>query len=143
MSPMRTFLARSLFAALSLAVAKPAPACDLAVAIDGAKGTGAIYAQVFADAASFAKSSGGIAAFTLAPHTSTTIVFKTLPPGRYAVAAFEDSKGSGKLEKNFLGVPQEPYGFSRDATGTLGPPGFDQAAVDCAGDAATATVHLH
>jgi uncharacterized protein (DUF2141 family) len=55
-------------------------------------------------------------------------VFQGLPAGRYAVAAFHDENGNGKLDKNSLGVPTEGYGFSNDAQGTAGPPNFNQAA---------------
>ena len=53
--------------------------------------------------------------------------------GRYAAIAFHDENGNGKLDKNFLGVPTEPYGFSNDAQGFLGPPTFDAAAVALGG----------
>jgi uncharacterized protein (DUF2141 family) len=48
----------------------------------------------------------------------------------------------------FLGIPKEPYGFSRDARGKFGPPGFEDAAIevrdegDGAGEATVATVRL-
>ena len=35
--------------------------------------------------------------------------------GQYIVAAFQDLNGNGKLDKNFFGVPTEPYGFSKVA----------------------------
>lgn len=57
------------------------------------------------------------------------IVFTNLRPGRYAVIAFHDENGNGKLDKNFWGVPTEPYGFSNDAHANLGPPSFEDAAI--------------
>ena len=57
-------------------------------------------------------------------------VFQGLPAGKYAVAAFHDENGNGKLDRNSLGVPTEGYGFSNDAQGTTGPPNFNQAAFD-------------
>ncbi|WP_211097023.1 DUF2141 domain-containing protein [Neolewinella litorea] len=33
--------------------------------------------------------------------------------GRYVVAAFQDLNGNGLLDRNFLGVPTEPYGFGK------------------------------
>ena len=33
--------------------------------------------------------------------------------GRYVLAAFQDLNGNGKLDRNFFGVPTEPYGFSK------------------------------
>ena len=52
-----------------------------------------------------------------------------LPP-RFAVAAYQDHDGNGQLSRGTLGIPAEPYGFSRDARATLGRPGFDAAVVD-------------
>lgn len=59
----------------------------------------------------------------------SAVVFSNLGPGRYAAVAFHDENGNGKLDKNFLGVPTEPYGFSKNAQGFLGPPTFDAAAM--------------
>jgi uncharacterized protein (DUF2141 family) len=61
---------------------------------------------------------------------SAEAIFHGLAPGRYAVAVYQDLNRNGRLDKNFLGLPTEPYGFSRDARGSLGPPSFDAAAVD-------------
>ena len=33
--------------------------------------------------------------------------------GRYVIAAFQDMNGNGELDRNFFGVPTEPYGFSK------------------------------
>ena len=140
---MRNTAFALLLPVLLVFAALPAAACDLDIAIQGAKGDAVLYGQVFADAASFAKAKGGLVAFTLAPHSTAAIALKGLPAGHYAVAAFEDTNGNGTLDKSFLGVPQEPYGFSNGATGTMGPPDFDRAAVACAGASATATVPLH
>jgi uncharacterized protein (DUF2141 family) len=68
--------------------------------------------------------------------------FENLPPGRYAVILFHDENGNGKLDKNFWGVPIEPYGFSNDAQGTLGPPGFADAALTLDGGDRTIRISL-
>ena len=59
----------------------------------------------------------------------SAVVFSNLGPGRYAAIAFHDENGNGKLDKNFLGVPNEPYGFSKNVQGFLGPPAFDAVAM--------------
>jgi uncharacterized protein (DUF2141 family) len=58
------------------------------------------------------------------------LMFTGLAPGRYAVSAFHDRDDNGKLNANMMGLPTEPYGFSRDAKGSFGPPAFEDAAVD-------------
>ncbi|MFM7056767.1 MAG: DUF2141 domain-containing protein [Planctomycetota bacterium] len=52
--------------------------------------------------------------------------------GMAAVAVFQDLDGNGVLTKNVIGLPMEPYGFSRNARAAFGPPGFDSAAFDLA-----------
>ena len=58
--------------------------------------------------------------------------FNGLPPGRYAIATFHDENGNGDFDRSFLGLPKEGLGFSNDARIGLGPPSFDDAAVDVA-----------
>jgi len=41
-----------------------------------------------------------------------TVVFNDLKPGIYAVSVFQDINGNKVIDKNFLGIPKEPYGFS-------------------------------
>jgi uncharacterized protein (DUF2141 family) len=64
----------------------------------------------------------------------------SLDPGLYAVAAYHDLDGDRELDRPTLGPPTEPYGFSRDARGTFGPPSFDAAAVELAGGMRTVEV---
>lgn len=56
------------------------------------------------------------------------ITVSDLSEGRYAIKAFHDVNESGSMDFNWVGMPKEPYGFSNNAMGTMGPPKFDQAA---------------
>lgn len=70
--------------------------------------------------------------------------FKDVPAGPIAVSTFDDENGNRKLDTGFFGIPKERYGFSRDARGTFGPPGFEAARLDLAAGASTdiaVTVH--
>jgi uncharacterized protein (DUF2141 family) len=53
---------------------------------------------------------------------------RNVRPGRYAIAVFHDTNGNGKLDRNVIGLPQEPYGFSNDV-GRRGFPSFEGALV--------------
>ncbi len=44
--------------------------------------------------------------------TIQRIVFEDVAPGTYAIAAFQDENGNGRLDRTGLGLPTEPYGFS-------------------------------
>ncbi|PTT32866.1 hypothetical protein DBR28_15035, partial [Chryseobacterium sp. HMWF028] len=56
------------------------------------------------------------------------VVIKDLELGKtVCISAFLDEDLNGKLDKNFLGIPLELYGFSQDARGSFGPPKFKEA----------------
>ena len=50
-----------------------------------------------------------------------------LPEGEYAIALFVDTNKNSKIDKNFLGIPKEQFGFSNNAIGRLSAPSFEQA----------------
>ena len=52
----------------------------------------------------------------------------TLPPGRYAVTVYQDLNGNKKLDKNLMGIPQEPAGASNNPRTRMGPPSFEECA---------------
>ncbi|MCB9637965.1 MAG: DUF2141 domain-containing protein [Myxococcales bacterium] len=54
-------------------------------------------------------------------------VFRDLPFGRYAAAAYHDENGNGKLDTNWIGIPREGTAASNDAKGFMGPPKFRDA----------------
>ena len=58
---------------------------------------------------------------------SCKVVFDSLLAGEYAVKVYHDENGNGQLDKNFMGIPIENYGFSNNARGTFGPPDWDAA----------------
>ena len=68
-------------------------------------------------------------------------VFRDLPAGRYAVAAYQDVDGDGELGKIPPGIPTEPYGFSNDV-GRWAPPSFEKAQFEVGGDRTTVVVRL-
>ena len=47
-----------------------------------------------------------------------------LAPGDWAVALSQDINNNDKLDKNFLGIPTEPYAFSNNVRPTVAPPDF-------------------
>lgn len=109
-----------------------AAAEDLTVEIQHvAPDSGPVMVAVYDNAADFPAPNKGLGGQAIeARGDSVLAVFHGLVPGRYAVAAYQDMNRNGRFDKNFLGLPSEPYGFSRDARGSLGPPSFDAAAVD-------------
>ena len=50
--------------------------------------------------------------------------------GTYAIAVLHDEDGDGDMDRDFIGIPQEGYGFSSGARPGFGPPSFDDAAFE-------------
>ncbi|TFH01055.1 MAG: DUF2141 domain-containing protein [Calditrichales bacterium] len=57
----------------------------------------------------------------------TTHRFEDIPFGTYAIKVFHDADDDGVLDKSFLGMPTENYGFSNNARGTFGPASWADA----------------
>jgi uncharacterized protein (DUF2141 family) len=71
-----------------------------------------------------------------------TVSLKNLPPGRYAIESFQDVNGNGRMDTSWLGLPLEPYGFSRDARPFLSKPGFGAVAFTLAPGENSQTLRL-
>lgn len=75
--------------------------------------------------------------------TKATCDFADIAPGTYALAVIHDENRDGELATNWMGKPQEGYGFSNDAKGTLGAPSFEAASFAYNGERLNMTIALH
>lgn len=50
-----------------------------------------------------------------------------IPKGKYAIGLFHDSNANEKMDKNFLGIPTEKYGFSNNARASFSAPSYESA----------------
>ena len=55
--------------------------------------------------------------------------YENLPFGEYAISVHHDEDENGKVNTNFIKIPNEGLGSSNDAKGFMGPPSFDKAKV--------------
>jgi uncharacterized protein (DUF2141 family) len=60
--------------------------------------------------------------------TAVVFVFDSLPPTNYAISLYHDLDSSGEINKNFIGIPVEPWGISNDAWRLLSAPRWKEAA---------------
>lgn len=136
-------IARATTAAAALALAcSHAAAADLTVEVRGARSAqGTIAGALFASATGWPKPGVALQGQFLPASDQVVLLFRGLAPGRYAVSVYHDENANAKLDTNPIGIPTEPYGFSRDAQGRMGPPAFDDAALDVQADTAI-TVQL-
>jgi uncharacterized protein (DUF2141 family) len=139
----------SLAIALLLLTAAPSVrAGEVFLVLEGLEsGDGEVQVDLFAEAhaANFPYADRGVQSEIRTQATAllergASIALGDLAPGRYALFAMHDANGNGDLDRNLLGIPTEGYGFSNGATGTIGPPSFDAAAVQVGADGPTRIV---
>jgi uncharacterized protein (DUF2141 family) len=116
-------------ALLVLLSASSAYAADLTVVVKNVKpDSGPVIVALYDKPAGFPVPEKRLAVQRAEAKGATVLLtFKDAGTGKYALAAYQDENRNGKLDKNFLGVPSEGYGFSNDAQGTMGPPSFEAA----------------
>ena len=69
----------------------------------------------------------------------STITFKDVPKGVYAISFVHDENDNGKMDTNFMGIPKEDYGCSNNAKGFMGPPKWEDAKFELKDDK---TIHI-
>lgn len=112
---------------------EPAAAADATVIVSGVlAGAGRVYVSLCSGGLDPASCAAGQTAE--ATGDSVAVRFPAVPDGVYAVAAFQDLNGNGRLDRSAHGLPLEPYGFSNGA-GRTASPRFDRAAVTLQGSA--------
>ncbi len=107
---------------------RPAITPALQLTILSAKNSGRIYLQIIAaqHADDFPSTTSHIRmSYQFDSQNPTQIL--TLPEGIYAIAAFHDLNDDGKLNRNHVTLPIEPYGFSNNARRRFGPAKFTDA----------------
>lgn len=112
------------------AVAADAPA-RLAVAFTGIETPkGAVMMALYDSEAAY-KSGPPIRAARLpVDKADAETLVEALPAGTYAIKAFHDVDGDGKMSTNPFGLPIEPYAFSNNAKGAAGPASWADAAFE-------------
>lgn len=58
---------------------------------------------------------------------TVSYTFEDLPLGEYAIAVHHDLNCDKKLQRNFIGLPKESYGFSQNYKPILSVPDFEDA----------------
>ncbi|MEP3891349.1 MAG: DUF2141 domain-containing protein [Hellea sp.] len=58
---------------------------------------------------------------------SVTLTFQGLAAGEYGIKLYHDIDKNGEMNTNAFGLPTEPYAFSNNALGSMGPAKWDAA----------------
>lgn len=120
-------------ASLSFAKAVNAEsATTLTVKVDGLRHkTGQVCLRIYSSEKGFpiSNTSEVQSGCTRITGSSITKQFYGLKPGTYAVAVVDDQNGDNKLNRDFLGIPKEGFGISKNPTVSIltGVPKFRDA----------------
>ncbi len=68
--------------------------------------------------------------------------FLDIEPGTYALGVVHDENMNGKMDTNWLGVPEEGYGFSSGAKVSMSAPSFEDASFSYDGKELHLTIGL-
>ena len=100
--------------------------------------TGMVMVALYASASAFDGGSARPVAATAVSASGSRVVatFENLPAGDYAMKAFHDVNGDGEMNTNPFGMPVEPYAFSNNAVGNMGPARWSAAHFAVSGETA-------
>lgn len=121
---------------LSLLLSSQLLAADLKITIEGiAEQEGGIMIAVLASEQQFKDKAAPYASLILTPSGKTaSLTLHDISPGTYAIRAMHDVNGNNNMETNFVGIPKEPWGFSNNVKGKLGPPKWQAAGFEVKSD---------
>lgn len=125
----------------------PAPqSCTLRIHVDGFRNTiGNLGTIVFASPDGWPEDENKCVRHGPAPidkSNRTSTAEWQLPPGNYGIAAIHDENSNHKLDRNFLGIPKEGFGFANNPHVGLSAPPFQAAVVHLACPVTEITIHL-
>jgi uncharacterized protein (DUF2141 family) len=125
----------ALMLAAAPAAAQSADDSRLVVTFETGAATGAVMIALFDSEAAY---DGGSPVAQVAIPASAPVIatFENLPAGDYAVRAFHDVNGDGEMNTNPFGMPTEPFAFSNNAVGNMGPARWDRAHFAVSGETA-------
>jgi uncharacterized protein (DUF2141 family) len=115
----------------------------LLVLVNGLDDTrGQLLVAIYNEKNEFLSAQPAMGTGTAISRTAQVVKFEKVPYGEYAVAVIHDQNNDGILDKNFIGIPTEGYGFSNNAMGDFGPPSFDDASFKVADNCTTQVIAL-
>ncbi len=132
--PLKSYALSYLFGLLSLWFLPFAPQ-SVSVEVVTSTAGGRVYVAAYDSADGFENQEFVSNASTqLSGQSVRTELDLQLPEaGHYVLAAFQDLNGNGELDRNFFGVPTEPYGFAKVPPSKWRAPAFGEIATRISG----------
>ena len=101
----------------------------LAIRSEFAPKGGHVRVTVYDGEANFLETASGKFEATVNDDGVALLTLEDLAPGEYAFVAYFDENGDGKLNRNVVGKPKEPFIFSNDIRPKLRKPTFAETKV--------------
>ena len=89
-----------------------------------------IMVGIYASEKDFIEKKSTLASFEFDPGLKDTLILIPKNVSEIAIAAFEDCNKNNKLDKNILGIPQESYAISNNASSKWQEPTFEEARIN-------------
>jgi len=122
----------------------PAPATEMVtVVVSALASTSSVVKLNFYNAPDkFLKSGQMAIRMVVRPDGKSTLSIPVaLAPGEWAVAVSQDLNNNDKLDKNFLGIPTEPFAFSNNVKPRLAAPRFEECKFTVTGPGQVVTIN--
>ena len=137
---LATAAAAALLLSAAPALAQSADDNKLVLTFETGARTGLVMIALYDSASAFngegqnADANRAVARTAISAQGRVIATFDNLPAGDYAVKAFHDVNGDGEMNTNPFGMPIEPYAFSNNAVGNMGPARWDRAHFTVSGE---------
>ena len=120
------------------------PAASITIRVENLSAAGGILRLGLYDRAHYPDDNSRPVAFADVKVTGTEMVINLhgIAPGAYAIETFQDLNANGEMDMNWLGFPEEPFGFSRDVRPHLRKPSFNQVAFTLAPGENMQVIHM-
>lgn len=132
--------------ALQFATAqKKQPGSTIVVQLNGIKeNAGQVLLSLFNKEEGFPTQPEKAFRWSKAKVTSTSLIISLdgLPPGKYAIAVVQDENMNEVMDRDWLGLPSEPYGISNNVSNTFTPPTFEEAKFTVSGKRDTIRIEM-
>ena len=139
------FLSLCALGQAGLALAAPAPGkADLTIHIQDVLPSGGVVRLGLYDEARYPDDNSTPLASADVPAVAheTVVTLHDVAPGTYAIQVYQDVNANDKMDSTWIGLPLEPFGFSRDAKPFLSKPKFAEVRFTLAAGDNSQTIHL-
>lgn len=121
------FIRTALYSAGVLLYGSWASAAEVVVRIDNPPESGVVALALFDSANAFGDLRDPYMVVMHSLDAHKEYIMEDVEPGEYALLVYFDENGNNRIDKNFIGIPKEPLGFSNRYR-PKGPPSYQRAA---------------